>query len=185
MLDKIYTDTESRMQQSVEAVRRDLNQMRTGRASITVLDGVGVDYYGQKTPLNQLCKLSVPDPGLIMAQPFDPTVISDIERAIQSADLGLNPSNDGKVIRIPIPPLTEERRGQLAKKVGQIAEEGKTGVRQIRRDANEEIKKLQKDSEISEDDSRRGLDRVQKLTDEHCKEIDELAKAKEAELTEF
>lgn len=187
MLDDVFKQAKERMEQSIDSVRRDLASLRTGRASLAILDGVTVDYYGQSTPLNQTCKLAIPDPGLIVAQPFDPTILQDVERSILAADLGLNPSNDGKVIRIPIPSLTEERRKQLVKKVGQIAEEGRTAVRHIRRDANEEIKILEKDddSEVSQDDARRALDQVQKLTDEYVKKIDELAKSKEKELMEF
>lgn len=187
MLDDLFSRTEQRMQQSVESVKRDLNALRTGRASLAILDGVMVDYYGQSTPLNQTCKLAIPEPSLILAQPFDPTTLPAIEKAIQGADLGLNPSNDGKVIRIPIPPLTEERRKQLVKKVKQVAEEGRNAVRQIRRDANEELKILEKDDDsgVSEDDAHRGRDKVQKITDEHVARIDELAKKKESELLEF
>ena len=185
MLDDLYTKTRQRMDATLDSVKRDLNSLRTGRATVSLLDGVTVDYYGQQTPLNQASKLAVPEPGLIVCQPFDPGLVPAIEKAIQSADLGLNPSNDGKVVRVPIPPLTEERRKQLVKKLGQMAEEGKTAVRQIRRDTNEEIKHAQKGSEISEDDGRRALDEVQKITDEHTKKIDELAKCKEKELMEF
>ena len=185
MLDDLFDKTEKRMDQSVEAVKRELASLRTGRASLSILEGVMVDYYGQPTPINQMCKLSIPDPGMIVAQPFDPSTIAAVEKAIQAADLGLNPSNDGKVVRIPIPPLTDERRKQLVKKVRQIAEEGRTAVRQIRRDANETIRKLEKDGEVSQDDAHRATERVQKLTDEHVKAIDELAKEKEKELMEF
>ncbi|RMG44608.1 MAG: ribosome recycling factor [Acidobacteria bacterium] len=185
MLEELFASTGKRMDQTIEAIRRDLAQLRTGRASTAILEGVSVDYYGQKTPLHQVCKLSVPDPSLIVAQPFDPSLIGEIEKAILAADLGLNPSNDGKVVRIPIPPLTEERRKQLAKRVGQIAEEGRNAIRHIRRDANERIKKAEKDGELSQDDARRGLEKIQKLTDEHIKAIDDLAKAKEKELLEF
>lgn len=185
MIDDLKNRTKSRMQQSIDAVTRDLQSLRTGRASVSILEGVMVDYYGQMTPLNQTSKLSVPEPGMIVAQPFDPSLVPAIEKAIQAADLGLNPSNDGKVIRIPIPPLTEERRKQLVKKVGTIAEEGKTAIRQIRRDSNEEIKSAQKDGEISEDDGRRALEDIQKLTDEHVKKIDDICKDKEKELMEF
>ncbi len=185
MLEELYDRTRTRMDQSVEAVKREFNGLRTGRASTTLLDGISIDYYGQMTPLNQVAKLSAPEPGLLVAQPFDPSLVPVIEKAIRASDLGLNPASDGKVIRIPIPPLTEDRRRQLVKKVGAIAEDGRTAVRQIRRDANEEIKAAQKDGEISEDDARRGLDEIQKLTDEHVKRIDELAKDKEKELMEF
>lgn len=185
MLDEIYKKTRQRMDQTVDAVKRDFGALRTGRASVSLLDGIFVDYYGQNSPLNQVAKLSVPEPGMIVAQPFDPTLVPAIEKAIKASDLGLNPSHDGKVIRIPIPPLTEERRKQLAKKVGTLAEEGRTAVRQIRRDSNEDVKTAQKDSVLSEDDGRRGLDEIQKITDEHVKKIDELARAKEKELMEF
>ncbi len=185
MLDELFDKTARRMDQSVEAVKRELASLRTGRASLSILEGVMVDYYGQPTPINQMCKLSIPDPGMIVAQPFDPSTIAAVEKAIQAADLGLNPSNDGKVVRIPIPPLTDERRKQLVKKVKQIAEEGRTAVRQVRRDANEAIRKLEKDGEVSQDDAHRATERVQKLTDEHVKAIDELAREKEKELMEF
>jgi ribosome recycling factor len=187
MLDDVFQKTENRMQQSVDSVKRDLNSLRTGRASLAILDGVMVEYYGQPTPLNQVAKLSIPEPSLIVAQPFDPGTLPSIEKAIQAADLGLNPSNDGKLIRIPIPPLTEERRKQLVKKVGQMAEEGRNAVRQIRRDSNDEIKKLEKDdsSDVSEDDARRAREKIQKITDEKIGKIDELAKKKESELLEF
>jgi ribosome recycling factor len=185
MLEELFTETTRRMDQSVDAVRRELTTLRTGRASVAILEGVVVDYYGQPTPIAQCCKLSVPDPGLIVAQPFDPTLIAAVEKAILSTDLGLNPSHDGKVVRIPIPPLTEERRKQLAKKVGQIAEEGRNAVRQIRRESNEKIKAAEKDGDVSEDESHRGHDKVQKITDEHIKKLDDVAKAKEKELMEF
>ena len=185
MLDDVYNTATEKMDQAIQAIGRELSQLRTGRASVSILDGVSVDYYGQATPLNQMCKLSVPEPSLIVAQPFDPSVIGDIERAIQAADLGLNPGSDGKVIRIPIPPLTDDRRKQLVKRVGQLAEEGRNAVRHARREANDEVKSAEKDGEISQDDARRGLDHVQKLTDEHVKKIDELAKTKENELMEF
>jgi len=185
MLEEIFESASSRMDQSVSALSRELAQLRTGRASVTILDGVSVDYYGQSTPLSQVCKLSVPEPSMILAQPFDPSVLADVERAIQAADLGLNPSNDGKVIRIPIPPLTEERRKQLVKKVGQIVEEGRNAVRHARREANEAIKKSEKAGDTAQDDAHRGLDHIQKLTDQHIQKIDELGKAKEKELLEF
>ena len=185
MLDDLFGRTAKRMDQAIETVRKDLTALRTGRASVSILDGVSVDYYGSPTPLSQCCKLSVPDPGMIVAQPFDPTLIKEVEKAIKAADLGLNPSNDGKVVRIPIPPLTEDRRKQLVKKVGQIAEDGKTIVRQVRRETNDEIKEMQKDGDLPEDEGHRGLEKVQKMTDEHVKKIDDLAKAKEKELMEF
>ena len=184
MEQEIISQAETRMGASLEDLKSKLASVRTGRASLAILDGVSLSYYGTPTQLNQVAKLSVPDPTLITAQPFDPSVIADVERAILSADLGLNPSNDGKIVRIPIPPLTEERRKQLVKKVHGLREEAKTAVRQIRRDANEEIKKLEKAGETSEDNARRGLEEIQKRTDKHTELADELAKNKEAELLE-
>jgi ribosome recycling factor len=185
MVQEILDKTDSRMDASVEDARHKLASVRTGRANLSILDGGRVDYYSTPTPLNQVAKLSVPEPTLIVAQAFDPSTLSLIERAIMTADLGLNPSNDGKVVRIPIPPLTEERRKQLVKKVHALGEDAKTAVRQIRRDANEELKTLQKDGDVSEDDARRGMDDVQKLTDKHTGQIDELCKNKESELMEI
>lgn len=185
MLNEVYAQTDRKMKDLVEHLRHGLSTIRTGRASLSILDGVMVDYYGTPTPLNQVATLSIPDPTLIVAQPWDPTVLGGIEKAILKSDLGLNPSNDGKVVRIPIPPLTEERRKELAKKVHHLAEEGRTHVRQARRDANEQIKKLEKDKKISQDDEKRGFDHVQKLTDQHIKSIDELAKKKEKEILEI
>jgi len=184
MLETIFQETEQHMKESIEAFRRELGRVRTGRASLALLDGIMVPYYGTPTPLNQVAKLAIPDPTLISAQPFDPSVIGDIEKAVRSADLGLNPSNDGKLIRIPIPPLTEERRKDLVKRVGGLAEDGRTGVRMARREANEQIKALEKEHEISQDDEHRAYDRVQKMHDGRIKEIEELAKAKEKDLME-
>ncbi len=180
----ILDHADKKMAASLADARHKLAAVRTGRASLALFDGVMVDYYGTPTPLNQVAKLSIPEPTLIVAQPFDPSTLSAIEKAIQSSDLGLNPSNDGKLIRIPIPPLTEERRKQLVKKVHGLGEEAKTAVRQIRRDANEEIKKIEKSGGISEDDGRRGLEDVQKKTDRYSGEIDTLCKNKERELME-
>jgi ribosome recycling factor len=172
------------MDASVADARHKLAAVRTGRASLAMFEGVTVDYYGTPTPLNQVAKMSIPEPTMIVAQPFDPSTLPAIEKAIMSSDLGLNPSNDGKLIRIPIPPLTEERRKQLVKKVNAMGEEARTAIRQIRRDANEEFKQLQKQGDLSEDDMRRALDDVQKATDRHTGLIDELCKAKEKELME-
>src|SRR5437762_518066 len=171
-----------KMDDTVEHTRRELTAIRTGRASLSILDGITVDYYDTPTPLAQVSTLTIPDPTLIVAQPWDVSLIGKIEKAIRASDLGLNPANDGKVVRIPIPPLTEERRRQLAKKVHEIAEQGRTAVRLERRDANEALKKLLKDKAISEDDEKRGLDLVQKQTDLHIRQIDELAKHKEDEI---
>ena len=171
-----------RMDGQIEHVRRELGGVRTGRASVAILDSVHVDAYGSHMPLNQVASLSIPEPTLIVAQPFDPSVMAAIEKAIRSANLGLNPTNDGKVVRIPLPPLTEERRTELSKLVHKYADEGRNGIRQIRRDANDKLKKLLKDHKISEDDERRGLDEVQKITDQHVKMIDEAQKKKDADL---
>jgi ribosome recycling factor len=184
MLQTIDRDTEKRMEASVELFRRDLGKVRTGRASLALLDGVMVSYYGTATPLNQVAKLGIPEPSLITAQPFDPSSIADIEKGIRSADLGLNPGNDGKIIRIPIPPLTEERRKELVKQVGQLAEEARTRIRLVRREANDEIKALEKDHQISQDEEHRAYDRIQKIHDDYIGKIEELAKAKETDLME-
>lgn len=185
MSHEVLQRNEKRMKATVDAIRHDLATIRTGRASLAILDGIQVQYYGTPTPLNQVAKLAIPEPTMISAQPFDPSLLKEIETAILKSDLGLNPSNDGKIIRIPIPPLTEERRKQLAKKAGTIAEEGRTAIRQIRRDANEEIKKLEKDKDLSQDESRRLQDENQKLTDSYVKSIDELFHKKEKEILEI
>jgi ribosome recycling factor len=143
-----------------------------------------VDYYGTMTPMNQVAKLSIPEPSLVVAQPFDPSAVAAIEKAILASDLGLNPANDGKLVRIPIPALTEERRKQLVKKVHQLGEEAKTAVRQVRREANDELKKLQKDTKLSEDEAHRATDEVQKKTDKYVADVDALCKNKEKELME-
>jgi ribosome recycling factor len=178
----LFGETTKRMVAATEHVRHELSGVRTGRASVTILDSVHVDAYGTKMPLNQLAGLSVPEPSLIVAQPFDPSQLSAIEKAIRASDLGLNPSSDGKVIRIPIPSLTEERRKELSRHVHKLAEEGRNAVRGVRRDANDRLKKLLKDHAISEDDEKKGLDEVQKLTDNHVKQIDELQKKKDQDL---
>jgi len=178
----LFSEVKKRMDVQIEHVRRELGGVRTGRASVTILDTVHVDAYGSSMPLNQVASLSIPEPTLIVAQPFDPSLMGTIEKAIRSSNLGLNPTNDGKAIRIPIPPLTEERRKELSKLVHKHAEDGRNGVRQVRRDANERLKKLLKDHKISEDDERRGLDDVQKATDQHIALIDDLQKKKDGEL---
>jgi len=185
MLNELYAQTEKKMKDQVEHIRHSLAMLRTGRASLSILDGVQVDYYGTPTPLNQVATLTIPDPSLIVAQPWDPSALPAIEKAILKSDLGLNPANDGKLVRIPIPPLTEERRKELAKKVHHVAEEGRTHVRQLRRDANEGAKKLEKDKKISQDDEKRALDHIQKMTDQHIKLIDDLARKKEKEILEI
>jgi ribosome recycling factor len=185
MTDKQVLDqADKKMTASLQDVRHKLAAVRTGRASLAMFDGVMVDYYGTMTPMNQVAKLSIPEPSLVVAQPFDPSAVAAIEKAILASDLGLNPANDGKLVRIPIPALTEERRKQLVKKVHQLGEEAKTAVRQVRREANDELKKLQKDANLSEDDARRATDDVQKRTDKHVADIDALCKNKEKELME-
>lgn len=177
--------TEERMDKTVDNLKHELSTVRTGRASLAILDGIRVDYYGTPTPLNQVAKLSVPEAALIVVQPWETTLIGAIERAIQVADLGLNPANDGKVIRLPIPPLTAERRTLLIKKVHGMGEDAKNAVRHIRRDANDAIKKLEKDSAISQDDEHRAYDEIQKLTDARCTQVDELVAHKDQELKEI
>jgi ribosome recycling factor len=178
----LFAEVNKRMTATVEHVRHELAGVRTGRASVTILDPVHVEAYGAKMPLNQLAGLSIPEPTLIVAQPFDQSLLGAIEKAIRSSDLGLNPANDGKVIRIPLPALTEERRKDLSKHVHKLAEEGRNQVRAARRDANDRLKKLLKDSAISEDDEKRGLDEVQKLTDGYIGKIEELQSKKDSEL---
>jgi ribosome recycling factor len=181
-LKSLFAEVSKRMVTAMDHVRHELAGVRTGRASVTILDGVQVEAYGSRMPVNQLASLSVPEPAMIVAQPFDPSQLGAIEKAIRASDLGLNPSNDGKVVRIPIPALTEERRKELSRHVHKLAEEGRNTVRSVRRDANERLKKLLKDHKISEDDERKGLDEVQKLTDNYVKQIDELQKKKDTEL---
>lgn len=182
MIKEVVADTKHRMGTSVEVVRKEMAAVRTGRASLVILDGVMVDYYGTPTPLNQVANLAVPEGNLITVQPWEPTLLPAIEKAIFSSDLDLNPANDGKILRIHIPPLTEERRKVLVKHVGKITEEGRTAVRQVRRDANDQLKKMLKQKEISEDDEKRALKSIQDLTDEHIKQLDDFLKKKEQEL---
>lgn len=178
----LFAEVNKRMDGQIEHVRRELGGVRTGRASVTILDTVHVDAYGAQMPLNQVASMSIPEPQMIIAQPFDPSLLSAIEKAIRNSNLGLNPANDGKIVRIPIPSLTEERRKELSKLVHKYAEEGRNGVRQVRRDANDRLKKMLKESQISQDDERRSLDEVQKITDQHIAALDELQKKKDAEL---
>jgi ribosome recycling factor len=181
MIDELIQDATRRMDKSVESTHGELNSIRTGRASTALLDRVQVDYYGQKTPLKQLATINVPEPRMLTVQPFDPNALKEIERAIQESDLGLNPSNDGKIIRLPIPQLTEERRQELVKVARQIAEEGRVAVRNVRRDV---IHHLKEEQNVSSDEEHRAEERVQKLTDDHVHKIDDLLKRKEAEITE-
>jgi ribosome recycling factor len=178
----IIADARKRMDSAVEDARKKLTSVRTGRASVGLLDNVTVEYYGSEMPLNQLATIHAPEPTLLTVQPFDPTQLAGIEKAIRGSDLGLNPSNDGKLIRVPIPTLTEERRRQMAKVVHDIAEEHRTAIRNVRRDANDHLKKLLKDKTISEDEEKGALDQVQKATDQHIAKISEVADHKEKEI---
>jgi len=183
-IEDLVQDAGRRMDKSVEAAQTEFATLRTGRASPALLDRVQIDYYGQQTPLKQLATISAPEPRMLTIQPFDPNSVATIERAIQESDLGLTPSNDGKLIRLPIPQLTEERRKELVKVVRNMAEEGRVAVRNVRRDAIHHLKELVDNGEVGSDEEHRAEDRVQKLTDEHVHEIDELLKRKEAEIME-
>ena len=185
MIESMYQETRESMKKSIDALENDLKKIRTGRASLSILDDIRVDYYGTPTPLNQMASLSTPESRLIMIQPWDVSVIKDVEKAILKSDLGLTPSNDGKVVRISIPPLTEERRKQLVKVIYKKSEEHKISIRNVRRDTNDLLKSLKKDGEISEDDAFKAQDQVQKITDEHIKLIDDVCKNKEKEILEF
>jgi ribosome recycling factor len=178
----VIKETRPRMEGAVDDFRRKLASVRTGRAAVSILDTVMVDYYGTMTPLNQMASVHAPEPQMLTVQPWDQTQIAAVEKAIRSADLGLNPSNDGKLVRIPIPPLTEERRKQLAKQVHDVAEDHRTAIRNVRRDANDRLKKMLKDKLISEDAERDALAEIQKLTDTYITKIDELTKTKEQEI---
>ena len=182
---EIEANARTRMDKVLADLQHEMTTIRTGRASINLLDNVRVDYYGTPTPLNQVAQLHVPEPAMITVQPWDSSTINAIEKAIRVADLGLNPSNDGKLVRVPIPPLTEERRRDLVKKLSHVAEERRVALRNVRRDTNEQLKKLTKDKVISEDEERQALDSVQKLTDGQIAKIDQAAKAKEKELLEL
>lgn len=185
MLDAVYSDTKDRMEKTLASLDKDLQRIRTGRASANLLDGVKVDYYGTPTPLSQMATIAVPESRLLTIQPWDVSVIKDIEKAILGANLGLTPGNDGKILRLSIPPLTEDRRKELVKSVSKICEDYKVALRNIRRDANEDVKALKKDGEISEDDSFKAQDEIQKSTDAGIKKIDEAYKIKEREILEF
>lgn len=176
--------TQERMEKAVASLKKDFAAIRTGRASLALLEGITVDYYGSQTPLTQVAALSVPDPKTISIQPWEPKLITDIEKAIMKSDLGLTPSNDGKLIRINIPPLTEERRKQLVKVVKKRAEEGRVSVRNIRREANEELKKIEKEEHLSEDVVKKSLEEIQKLTDGFIKKVDDALEHKEKEIME-
>jgi len=178
----LYSDLKRRMDQSVADFQASLAATRTGRASVHMLDQVKVDYYGTPTPINQLAQLSAPEPQLIVISPWDPTILKDMEKAIQTADLGLNPLSDGKIIRVPVPAMTEERRRDVCKHLNKVLEEHRTAVRNVRRDGNDALKKLAKDKKISEDDEKRALEEVQKMTDGEIRRMEELSQRKEADV---
>ena len=180
-----YVQLKTRMDKAVEDFRKEMAATRTGRASVHMLDSVNVEYYGSQMPLNQIAQVHAPEAQLITVQPFDPTSLTAIEKAIRTADLGLNPMNDGKIIRVPVPPLTEERRKDMVKHLHRVLEEHRTAVRNIRRDGNDAIKKAMKDKKITEDDEKRAMEEIQKLTDEEIKKMEDMSKAKEKEVLEI
>ncbi len=184
-LKETFTQLRTRMEKAVEDFRKELAAVRTGRASVHMLDSVHVDYYGTAMPLNQIAQVHAPEAQLITVQPFDPSSLGTIEKAIRAADLGLNPMNDGKLIRVPVPPLTEERRRDMVKHLHKVLEDHRTAVRNIRRDGNELIKKIFKDKKITEDDERRSYDEIQKLTDGEIKKMEEISKTKEKEILDI
>lgn len=184
MAEETYVDAKRRMEKAVESTKSELSKLRTGKASTALVDTIQVHYYGTKVLLKQVGNISTPEPRLIVIQPWDKSILSEIEKAILKSDLGLNPSNDGVAIRIPIPSLTEERRRELVKLVKKLGEEGKVAIRNVRRDANEKLKSAEKDHTISEDDLHRFQDNIQELTDEYIKAIDEILKTKETEIME-
>ena len=181
----VEAHVKSRMEKALSDLQHAMSGIRTGRASLSLLDHIRVDYYGTPTPINQLANLHVPEPSMITIQPWDVSQIGAIEKAIRISDLGLNPSNDGKIIRLPIPPLTEERRKELVKKLHAMAEDHRVAIRNVRRDGNEYIKKLEKDKKITEDDERRAHDEIQKMTDSYMQKLDQAAKSKEKEVLEI
>ena len=182
MIQEVIKDVQHRMHGALEALHREFKTLRTGRANAGMLDGVTVDYYGNPTPLSQVANLKVPEASLIVAEPWDKSMVNAIEKAIRNSDLGLNPASDGKVIRIPIPQLTEDRRKDLVKRAHAIAEESRTAIRQVRRDGNDKLKKMLKSHEISEDDEKRALDEIQKMTDKHIDEVGTVLKHKETDI---
>jgi ribosome recycling factor len=185
MLNNLFADADSRMTKGVKKLASDLAKVRTGRASLSIFEGVTVDYYGTPTPISQVAGISNPEPSMITIQPWDASILSAIERSILAANLGFTPSNDGSMIRISIPPLTEERRKEYAKQAHQLGEQGKNVIRNVRRDVNDSLKKMEKAKEISQDEMRRGLDEIQKLTDQQIKKIDSLVADKEKEIMSF
>ncbi len=185
MIDLVLDETKEKMEKSLAAFKAELRKVRTGRASLSLVDGITVDYYGTQTPLNQMASLSVPESRLIVIQPWDTTAIKNVEKAILQSNIGLTPSNDGKVIRLTVPPLTEERRKEIAKQVRQMSEDYKVAIRNIRREANESFKQMKKDSDISEDDAFAGKDKVQELTDQYTERIEAAYNEKEKEILEL
>lgn len=182
MIQDVIRDVQHRMHGAIEALHRDFKSLRTGRANAAMLDGITVDYYGTPTPISQVANLKIPESSLIVAEPWDKSMVSAVEKAIRNSELGLNPSSDGKIIRIPIPQLTEERRKELVKHAHHVAEESRTAIRQVRRDGNDKLKKMMKDHQISEDDEKRGLDEIQKMTDKHIAEVGDILKNKEQDI---
>jgi len=181
-LKELAADLKRRMDSAVATFQANLASTRTGRASVHMLDQVKVDYYGTHTPINQLAQVSTPEAQSILISPWDPTILKEIEKAIQSADLGFNPQSDGKVIRVPVPPMTEERRRDVCKHLNKVLEEHRTAVRNVRRDGNDALKKMAKDKKISEDEEKRAMEEVQKMTDEEIRRMEELSRKKEAEV---
>jgi ribosome recycling factor len=185
MVKEVLRELEKRMKVSAEHFRKDLSRLRTGRANLSLFEDIKVDYYGSITPINQMATLGVPDPTLITVQPWDPSLLEAIDKAIRSSDLGLNPINDGKILKIPIPPLDEERRKEIAKYIKKMLEDEKTALRVMRRESKEQIEELEEKKEITEDDKYWGYEKLQEVTDEYNKKIEELAQAKEAEILEI
>ena len=181
-LKDLYNDLKRRMDQSVSDFQANLASTRTGRASVHMLDQIKVDYYGTYTPVNQMAQVSTPEPQTILISPYDPSIVKEIEKAIQASDLGFNPISDGKVIRVPVPPMTEERRRDVVKHLNKVLEEHRTAVRNVRRDGNDALKKLAKEKKISEDEEKRALEEVQKMTDEEIRRMEELSRKKEIEV---
>lgn len=184
MLDKIIRESEEKMKKATEFTRQELSKLRSGKATVAILDDIKVDYYGQKMPIGQTASVSTPDAHLVVVQPWDKTMIQEIEKAILAANIGLTPSNDGSVIRLPVPPLTEERRKELVKVAKKFAEEGRVTIRNIRRESNEHLKKAEKEEHVSEDERKRGETEVQKLTDKYIKQLDDILAGKEKEILE-
>jgi len=182
MINELFKDVDHRMDQAVEHVRSEFTGLRTGRASTALVESIKVPYYGTPTPLNQVANISVPEARLIVVQPWDKSLVAEVEKAIMAADLGLNPATDGGVLRIPIPALTEERRKDIVRHMHKLAEDGRIAIRNVRRDANDQIKKGEKEHEVSEDNAKRALDNVQEMTDKYIGHIDELVKHKEEEI---